>query len=242
MAEVQNNGVSIATKRLCRAIFYRDVEKVKAALKSGADPNYERLGPQESPALLSIIPSDQEASKIDIEILGILLEAGANPNYRDINGSPILLHASTSKSPEMLKMLLNAGADPNLPHGRFGSVLDTTIYMIDNIRDKKNGPKYKNIKILCEVTNYDEVERLKKKYPDYEDLLNCQMPKASMGAVETALDRAAAKMHPELQDGVELPHVMKNVKEYVGYKNVGPGGRRRTKNRKSSKKKTKKRK
>jgi hypothetical protein len=145
------------------------------------------------------------------------------------------------RSNGMVDMLLKAGANPNVSFRKYQSVLDG---VMDSIRLSRNDYSYGNVKALCEVTNYDEVEGLKKKYPDYEDVLNCQMPKASMGAVETALDNAAIRTYPQqTPDGVELPHVMKDIKEYVGYKNVGPGGRRRkTKKRKSSKKKTNKRK
>jgi ankyrin repeat protein len=167
--------------------------------------------------------------------LRILLEAGANPNQIDRNGYPILALFAMGRSNGMVDMLLKASANPNVSFRKYQSVLDG---VMDSIRVSRNAYSYGNVKALCEVTNYDEVERLKKKYPQYEDLLNCQMSKASMGAVETALDNAAIRTYPEQTPyGVELPHVMKNVKDYVGYKNVGPGGRRKTKKRKSSKKK-----
>lgn len=224
---------TVHNKRLIGAVSSGDVESVESELQEGADVNF-----QNGVIITYLSPGSNSPSYK--EILRILLEAGANPNQIDRNGYPILALFAMGRSNGMVEMLLKAGANPNVSFRKYQSVLDG---VMDSIRVSRNDYSYGNVKAVCEVTNYDEVERLKKKYPDFADLLNCQMPKASMGAVETALDRAAAKMHPELQDGVELPHVMKNVKDYVGYKNVGPGGRRRkTKKRKSSKKKTKKRK
>jgi ankyrin repeat protein len=224
---------TVHNKRLIGAVSSGDVESVESEIQEGADVNFQN-------GVIITYLSPRSNSPSYKEILRILLEAGANPNQIDRNGYPILALFAMGRSNGMVEMLLKAGANPNVSFRKYQSVLDG---VMDSIRVSRNDYSYGNVKAVCEVTNYDEVERLKKKYPDFADLLNCQMPKASMGAVETALDRAAAKMHPELQDGVELPHVMKNVKDYVGYKNVGPGGRRRkTKKRKSSKKKTKKRK
>jgi len=221
-------------QRLSFLVKLSNIEGIKSALRDGADANYRG----------GYLLRDVQYHYYDIsepkEALKILLDGGADPNYVMPGGEPILSHAAAGNSNgEMVEMLLKAGADPNVSYNEYQSVLHD---MLDYKRITRGKRFDKNIKLLCQVTNYDEVERLKKEYPKYVHLLNCQMPKASMGAVETALDRAAAKMHPELQDGVELPNVMKNVKDYVGYKNVGPGGKRNTKKRKSYKKKTKKRK
>jgi ankyrin repeat protein len=226
--------LDLPTNQLRIALISRDVEGVKAAIKAGADINFRGGAP------VSTVSWEGD-DPVGREIMRILLEAGANPNKAvDGPSPPPLAIASVANSTVMVEMLLKAGANPNVSFGRYKSVLDYAVQVSVT-------PNNRNIKILCEATNYDEVERLKQKYPEYANMLNCQQSKEyiskNMGAVETAFDRAAAKIHPELQDGVELPHVMKNIKDYVGYKNVGPGGRRRkTKKRKSSKKKTKKRK
>jgi ankyrin repeat protein len=225
---------TVHNKRLIGAVSSGDVESVESEIQDGADVNFQN-------GVIITYLSPRSNSPSYKEILRILLEAGANPNQIDRNGYPILGLFAMGRSNGMVEMLLKAGANPNVSFLKYQSVLDG---VMDSIRVSRNDYSYGNAKALCEVTNYDEVERLKKKYPQYEDLLNCQMSKASMAAVETALDNAAIRAYPQqTPDGVELPHVMKNVKDYVGYKNVGPGGRRRkTKKRKSSKKKTKKRK
>lgn len=43
-----------------------------------------------------------------------LLEAGANPDVRDLHGETALMLAARNKNPEMGRLLLEAGANPNL--------------------------------------------------------------------------------------------------------------------------------
>lgn len=43
-----------------------------------------------------------------------LLEAGANPNMRDLHGETMLMLAARNKNPEMGRLLLEADANPNL--------------------------------------------------------------------------------------------------------------------------------
>ena len=226
MADDRNN-------RLLLAVYTGKVDSVKAELKAGADPNS---------IIMNVIQiGDSPGNK---EIMRVLLEAGANPNQTGPSGIPILGYALNSTSTGMVELLLKAGANPNVSFDRFGSVLEYGI-LVKSQRQAQFPDK--DFTDVCQATNYDEVERLKKMYPHFADRLNCQQSKATistnMGAVETALDNAAIRTYPQqTPDGVELPHVMKNIKDYA-YKNVGPGGRRRkTKKRKSGKKKTKKRK
>jgi hypothetical protein len=228
MADVQ--------KRLSTEVSILNLEGIKSALRDGADANY-RGG-----EVLLTVPFHDYSGNMK-EVLKILLDSGADPNYVIPQIEyPILSHAAHQNSNGVVEMLLKAGADPNVPYGRYKNVLDQ---ILESKRILPSNSYDRNINVLCQVTNYDEVERLKKKYP--ENQLNCQMSKAdiskNMGAVETALDKAAIRAHPEQTPyGVHLPHVMEKIKGYA-YKNVGPGGRRRkTKKRKSSKKKTKKRK
>lgn len=187
------------------------------------------------------------------EILTYLLSVGSDPftiygPNTQLPGLPAFaqIASNTSKS-RFIKPMLSAGADPNkgftIRHPSSAKTYNSTLNFILESLARRNlrgeSETYKNtITIMCRVTNYDEVERLKQLYPQYANMLNCQVSKASiakkMAFVETALDQAALRTHPEQTPaGVELPHVMKNVKEYVGYRNVGPGGRRRkTKKRK----------
>jgi len=223
----------MADDRLLRAVYTGKVEGVKAELKAGADPNS---------VIMNVIQiGDRPGNK---EIMRILLEAGADPNKTDASGIPILAHTLNSTSIGMAELLLKAGANPNVSFGMFGSVLESGILFKSQRQSQFPDKDFTDV---CQATNYDEVERLKQKYPHFADRLNCQQSKATisnnMAVVGTALDNAAIRTYPQqTPDGVELPHVMKNIKDYA-YKNVGPGGRRRkTKKRKSSKKKTKKRK
>ena len=226
---------------LIQSAMLGQVDKVKALLKAGVDVNVHNGH--------AIQYATESGRGEHFETMRVLLEAGANPNQTTAIGYPILEIAAYEKTGTALKILLKAGADANVSYLGHQSILDGVLPKVRKLTAARrlNINYYDaSIKVLCEATNYDEVERLKQLYPEFANVLKCQDSKAdiakNMGAVETALDRAAAKMHPELQDGVELPDVMKNVKDYA-YRNVGPGGKRRkTKKRKSGKKKTKKRK
>jgi hypothetical protein len=80
-------------------------EFVKALLETGSDAN--------NPNALSEI-----ARHGDTESLGLMLEAGADPNSRGLRGFP-LFASVTGESPsvERASMLLKSGADPNVEDG-----------------------------------------------------------------------------------------------------------------------------
>jgi len=208
-------------------------------------------------------PALENAIRVgDLEGLKTALQNGANPNQGDEVYTPLTMLAEDPPAEnglEMIRLLLEKGADANLKDSSDDPKipLEYAVASLSGVVNQKkyypNEDQYKKdvkeckavIKILCQVTNYDEVERLKKKYPMFANLLKCQVSKVNiarrLGVVETALDNAAIRTYPQQTPyGVELPHVMKNVKDYVGFKNVGPGGRRR--NTKKHRKTTKRRK
>ncbi len=75
-------------------------DAVKLLIDAGPDP--EALGP-------ALIWATWNKSG---PILSLLLDAGADPNYRDKNGDTPLLDAASSNKPNLVRILLAAGADP----------------------------------------------------------------------------------------------------------------------------------
>lgn len=224
------------TNQLRIALISRDVEGVKAAIKAGADITFRGGAPVNS-------MSWEGDDPVCREIMRILLEAGANPNKADDGPSPPpLATASVANSTVMVEMLLKAGANPNVSFGRYKSVLDYAVQV-------SGTPNNRNIKLLCEVTNYDEVERLQKNYPRAShrnaDLLNYQ-PRHTKAEIAERVSPAMAGLNKtaKKQYGfeTEFPNIEKNISEYAFRERKDGSGRRKTRKHKSSKKKTKKRK
>ena len=69
-----------------------DTEKLRAALAGGADPN-ERLGTDNTPALIHL---SQRTFESRVELMEILLKAGADPDIRDNKNQTVLHHVAAS--------------------------------------------------------------------------------------------------------------------------------------------------
>ena len=50
-----------------------------------------------------------------VDIVRLLLEAGADPNAHDADGTPLLIEATWRRHVEVVQLLVDAGADPNAP-------------------------------------------------------------------------------------------------------------------------------
>jgi hypothetical protein len=97
-----------ATNQLTRAIADGDLDGVRRALASGADPN---VGPTNTSSLLSLFAMRREDSIVPIA--HALIDSGANVNAADSSGFTTLHLASRFANRELGEVLVLAGADVN---------------------------------------------------------------------------------------------------------------------------------
>jgi ankyrin repeat protein len=98
---------------LFEAIESHQLDRLRAVLSGGADPNAVRRDWPRWLALHAAIDELEQGASIDAVVL--LLRHGANPNGLDPSrDAPPLLMALFRHQPEAARMLLAVGADPNV--------------------------------------------------------------------------------------------------------------------------------
>lgn len=94
------------TELLFETVETDDVDLARKSLAHGADVHAIVDGRSILSASISLRRRDEE----NIEIIQILLEAGANPNRRSEDGKTALSWAAFSEAKDLVQLLLNAGA------------------------------------------------------------------------------------------------------------------------------------
>lgn len=100
-------------------VFSYDTAELQAALDGGADPNRTYMGAFPLMAAMSLIRKDHDPSDPATQAnlqralthMQLLLKAGANPN--NPARWPPMHHAVRECRPELLQVLMDAGADPH---------------------------------------------------------------------------------------------------------------------------------
>jgi ankyrin repeat protein len=91
------------------AIYWSPPAFVSALLGVGSNPNY-----QDHAGFPSIIAALSTARPDRLEIVGMLLGHGADPNMRGVNDWTPLHYAVSLRDAEAIRLLLATGADPSL--------------------------------------------------------------------------------------------------------------------------------
>jgi len=99
------------------AIYHSPLAFIRTLLELGADPNEEDAAG--FPPLIAALSCHQAAPGARVrtevaEIVALLLSYGADPDQRGINDYTALHMAAAVNHPEAVRLLLDAGADPNL--------------------------------------------------------------------------------------------------------------------------------
>ncbi len=95
-----------ATNELINATKSGDVERMRAALKAGADPDVVAAG-------TPLVCYAAGSTVFELDILETLLDAGANPNQPDEWGVCALVYALNNRKWLRTDVLVKAGADVN---------------------------------------------------------------------------------------------------------------------------------
>ncbi len=126
------------------------VEVVKALLDAGAEVNTAR-GDFGSPLQAACAEFGQRANKDNIEVVEILLKAGADVNAVGGPGGTALALAAHCLLPEVVRTLLNSGADPDLPVG------DETLLAYTDAHDAVEKPHGRLMEDL--QTAFEKIQR-----------------------------------------------------------------------------------
>jgi hypothetical protein len=105
----EKTGMNAETRKLFWAADEGDLASIKASIERSADVNaVNSFG--DTPLIVAIA---SERSDTRIEILNLLLDSGADPDYKGDENCGVLYQAVLLKDPEVMDLLLSAGADPN---------------------------------------------------------------------------------------------------------------------------------
>lgn len=94
------------------AVAIGDLKALRRLLERDPNLAHRRFTDADLTLLLLAVMEDE------LEMVSLLLEAGADPNQQDLNANGALHSAVLGDgSEELIRLLLDAGADPNLPDG-----------------------------------------------------------------------------------------------------------------------------
>jgi ankyrin repeat protein len=113
--------VSAPKVDLHSAVVTDDLEAIRQHIKAGSDLNVLEPTRASSPLITAAFLGKIEAAKI-------LINAGAELNYRNADGSTALHTAAAFGKTEAAKMLIDAGADLNLKNNQGSTALHTAAF------------------------------------------------------------------------------------------------------------------
>jgi ankyrin repeat protein len=104
------------------AVVTDNLEVIQQHIEAGSDLNVLEPSRASTPLITAAAFGKTEAAKI-------LIEAGADLNYQNADGSTALHTAAAFDKPEIVKMLIDAGADVNIQNNQGATALHTAAFL-----------------------------------------------------------------------------------------------------------------
>jgi ankyrin repeat protein len=128
----------IADANLVEGVAYRKLTMVTEALDSGANVNLVTAESGKTPLhIITSMGRPADNAKL-VPIVTLLLSRGANPNVQNNDGMTPLMYATAAENAEIMKLLLDAGADrtiqQNSSNGRTALRIANEFRFADGIR------------------------------------------------------------------------------------------------------------
>ena len=153
LSEESETKVSAPKMDLHQAIVTDNIKAIRQHIKAGSDLNVLEPSRKSTPLITAAALGKTEAAKI-------LTEAGANLNYKNLDGSTALHTAAVFGKDEIAKILIDAGADLNLMNNDGSTALHTAAFFcrIETVKALLEKGVDKTIKNKTGSTAYEVVE------------------------------------------------------------------------------------
>jgi len=132
------------------AVFSRDFEAIRRHVKAGSDLNISEPRRNSSPLITAAAFGELEASKI-------LIDAGANLNYKNDDGSTALHTAAFFGHLKIVEELLKKGTDKNLKNNDGKTALEIVKPPFKEVKSIYDAIKFDMKRIGIEM-NYDRIK------------------------------------------------------------------------------------
>ena len=138
----QQTTVSVPKLDLHAAVYMRDIKAIRQHIKAGSDLNILEPSRKSTPLITAAALGVPEAAKI-------LIDAGADLNYKNMDGSTALQTATVFDQTEVAKILIDAGANLNYKNNEGSTVLHTAAFfcrveIVEALLDKGADTTIKN--------------------------------------------------------------------------------------------------
>jgi len=108
--------IEVPNLDLHTAIYMRDLNIIRQHIKAGSDVNIKEETRQSTPLITAAALDEPEAAQL-------LIDAGADLNYQNIDGSTALITAAVFGKTETAKVLVKAGANLNIQNNEGSTAL-----------------------------------------------------------------------------------------------------------------------